>query len=195
MKDRQRRVRSDSLANRERILRTAARLFGERGVDVPLDEIAAAAGVGSATLHRHFKGRVELVHSALNAEADRLTARASELLSDNRPEQALPTWLLELIQFSMSFRGLALLLAAHDADTTLETRHQALTDACQRLLASAQADGYINATIEVGDVLKLANGIAVAAAGSADVARRLLDVLTMGLRVQPRGDCTFSRRE
>lgn len=188
MKDRQRRVRSDSLANRERILQTAARLFGKRGVDVPLDEIAAAAGVGSATLHRHFKGRVELVHSVLDAEADRLTARAAELLSDIRPEQALLAWLLELIRFSMSFRGLALLLAAHDADTTLEIRHHALSDACQRLLASAQAAEYIRSTIDAGDVLKLANGIAIAAAGSADVASRLLDVLTMGLRVQPTRD-------
>jgi AcrR family transcriptional regulator len=183
--DRQRRVRSDSLANRERILRTAAQLFAERSVDVPLDEIAAASGIGSATLHRHFRGRMELVHCVLSAEADRLAGRAVELLSSGHTDQALRAWLLELIQFSMSYRGLAVLLAARDADTTLETRHHALTDACQRLLAPAQADERIRATIDAGTLLKLAHGIAVAAAGSVDTAGRLFDVVTDGLRVQP----------
>ena len=185
MTDRQRRVRSDSLANRERILRTAAQLFAERSVDVPLDEIAAASGIGSATLHRHFRGRMELVHCVLSAEADRLAGRAVELLSSGHTDQALRAWLLELIQFSMSYRGLAVLLAARDADTTLETRHHALTDACQRLLAPAQADERIRATIDAGTLLKLAHGIAVAAAGSVDTAGRLFDVVTDGLRVQP----------
>jgi AcrR family transcriptional regulator len=64
-------------------------LFREHGVDLPLDEIAAAAGVGSATLHRHFSGRAELVHSVLDAEAGRLATRAIELSSRGHPEQAL----------------------------------------------------------------------------------------------------------
>jgi AcrR family transcriptional regulator len=185
VKDRQRRVRADFLANRERILRTAAQLFGERGVDLPLDEIAVAAGVGSATLHRHFSGRVELVHSVLDAEAGRLATRAVELSSHGHPEQALRVWLLELVQFSTSFRGLAVLLAANDADTTLENRHHALTDACRLLLTSAQAAKRIRATIDASDLLKLAHGIAVASAGSPDVAGRLLDIVTDGLRVPP----------
>ncbi|MFF0246301.1 SbtR family transcriptional regulator [Streptosporangium sandarakinum] len=91
---------------------------------------------------------------------------------------------------SRFFRGLALLLAARDADTALEIRHRALTDACRRLLASAQSDEHIRAATDGGDVLNLANGIAVAAAGSADVAGRLLDVLTTGLRAQPLRDRT-----
>lgn len=187
MAERQRRVRSDSLANRDRILRTAATLFGERGVAVPLDEIAAVAGVGSATLHRHFRGRVELVHSVLDAEAARLAERADELRSRYGPRRALRTWLLELIRFTMSFRGLAVLLADHDADTTLQARHRALTDACQRLLAAARSDRH--PVIDAGDLLRLANGIAVAAAGSVDTADRLLDLVTTGLDNRfPRGN-------
>lgn len=73
------------LADREWILQTAVQLFGERGVDVPLDEIAAASGIGSATLHRQFRGRVELVYSVLDTQADRLAARAAELLSSGCP--------------------------------------------------------------------------------------------------------------
>ncbi|MFI9169297.1 TetR/AcrR family transcriptional regulator [Streptomyces lincolnensis] len=195
MADRQRGVRSDALANRERILREGARLFRRHGVNVPLDAVAKAAGVGSATLHRHFSGRVDLVHCVLDAEADRLAARAAELQAVNRPEQALRAWVLELVQFSTSLRGLAALLAAHDADTTLEARHRSLTDACNRLLGAAQDDGHIRTTIDVGDLLKLAHGIAVASAGSADVAARLFDVVLDGLRTHatPAGPVTPRR--
>ncbi|MDX3244633.1 TetR/AcrR family transcriptional regulator [Streptomyces sp. ME18-1-4] len=181
MIERQRRIRSDSVANRDRIVQAATRMFGERGVEVPLDAIATAAGVGSATLHRHFRGRLELVHAVLDSEADRLAARAGELSSSGSPSWALRTWLLELIAFTTSFRGLAILLADQDADSTLQARHRALTDACQRLLASAQADGDVRATLDAGDLLKIAHGIAVAACGSTETAGRLLDLFNTGL--------------
>jgi AcrR family transcriptional regulator len=136
----------------------------------------------SATLHRHFSGRVALVHAVLDSEAGRLAARAVELSSRGQPEDALRVWLLELVRFSTSYRGLAVLLAANDADTTSESRHHALTDACRLLLTSAQADGRARTTIDAGDLLKLTHGIAVASAGSPDVASRLLDMVTDGLR-------------
>lgn len=162
---------------------TAARLFEQRGVDVPLDEIAVAANVGSATLHRHFRGRVELVHAVLDTRADRLAVRSDQLLATSSTAQhALWEWLLELIGFTTSFRGLAVLLADHDADTTLEDRHRTLTAACVRLLTAAQAEGHIRPTVATGDLLKLAHGIAVAAAGSTTTAARMLDLLADGLR-------------
>src|SRR5690348_15175303 len=100
MTGRARRARSDGLANRERIVSTAARMFAEQGVDVPLDEIAAAAQVGSATLHRHFTGRLDLVHSVLDAEAERLAACAGELARPSDPAGALAEWLHRLIAFT-----------------------------------------------------------------------------------------------
>ena len=155
-------------------------MFGEQGVEVPLDAVATAAGVGSATLHRHFRGRLELVHAVLDSEADRLAARAEELSSNDRPGWALRAWLWELIGFIMSFRGLAILLADQGADTTLQARHRALTHACQQLLSPAQADGDVRATIDAGDLLKMAHGIAVASGDSIETADRLLDLLSTG---------------
>jgi AcrR family transcriptional regulator len=169
------------MANRDRILQVATRMFGEQGVEVSLDTIAMAAGVGSATLHRHFRGRLELVHAVLDGEADRLAARAGELSSSGRSGWALRAWLLELIAFIMSFRGLAILLADQGADTTLQARHRALTDACRRLLASSQAAGDVRATVDAGDLLKIAHGIAVAAGGSTETAGRLLNLVSTGL--------------
>jgi AcrR family transcriptional regulator len=183
VQNRKRQTRSDAAANRERILQAAARLFRERGVDVPLDEIAAASGLGSATLHRHFRGRDDLVHAVLDAQAAQLAASAVLLLSEHAPDRALRAWLPDLISFSMSYRGLAALLAAHDADTTLSTRHEALTRACRQLLGAAQATGRARSAIDASALLRLAHAIAVAAASSPDEAARLTDVVMDGLLV------------
>ncbi|UOX90809.1 TetR/AcrR family transcriptional regulator [Amycolatopsis sp. FBCC-B4732] len=50
-------MRADAVRNRERIVEHAVRLFAERGPDVPMCEIAEAAGLGVGTLYRHFPDR------------------------------------------------------------------------------------------------------------------------------------------
>jgi AcrR family transcriptional regulator len=176
-----RRPRSDGAINRDRILSTAARMFAERGVDVPLDEIAAAADVGSATLHRHFAGRLDLVHGVLDVEAQRLGAAADELANPADPAGALAEWLDRLLAFTATFRGLAVLLGAHQADTTLEERHRAMHAAAQQLLDDCQAQRVVSADVTVSDLLKLANAISITSAGSPETARRLLDMMLNGL--------------
>ncbi|WP_328402717.1 TetR/AcrR family transcriptional regulator [Streptomyces sp. NBC_00390] len=46
--------------DREHVLRTAAALLSRRST-ATMDEVARAAGIGRATLHRHFAGREALV--------------------------------------------------------------------------------------------------------------------------------------
>ena len=53
--------RADARRNYERVLAAAKEVFGELGVTAPLDEIARRAGVGNATMYRHFPTRRELV--------------------------------------------------------------------------------------------------------------------------------------
>ncbi|MFI6896444.1 TetR/AcrR family transcriptional regulator [Streptomyces sp. NPDC050256] len=64
-------LRSDALDNRERILDAARALFSADGLDVPMREIARRAGVGPATLYRHFPTKEVL---ATEAFADQLRA-------------------------------------------------------------------------------------------------------------------------
>jgi transposase len=63
----------------------------------------------------------------------RLAACAGEPACPSGPAGALAEWLHRLIAFTASFRGLAMLLGAHQ-DTTLEERHAALYAAAQLLL-------------------------------------------------------------
>jgi AcrR family transcriptional regulator len=72
-------MRADAVRNRQQLLTAAADLFAERGVDVPLDEIARRAGVSIGTLYNHFPNRGALLDAALPdwaAEVDRLAEAA-----------------------------------------------------------------------------------------------------------------------
>jgi AcrR family transcriptional regulator len=51
----------------DRVVTAARRLLGERGVDVTMDEIALAAGVGRRTVFRHFPSRDALLAVALRS--------------------------------------------------------------------------------------------------------------------------------
>ncbi|KWX22051.1 hypothetical protein AFM11_22920 [Mycolicibacterium wolinskyi] len=64
-------MRADAVRNRDRLVTAAAELFTERGVDVPLDEIARHAGVSIGTLYNHFPNRGALLDAVL---PDRLAA-------------------------------------------------------------------------------------------------------------------------
>ncbi|MEV8389780.1 MULTISPECIES: helix-turn-helix domain-containing protein [unclassified Streptomyces] len=79
------RPRADALRNRERIVAAAREMFVEFGPDVPLDEIARRAGIGNATLYRHFADRYALVHAVVRSvmesvadQADRIAAEESD---------------------------------------------------------------------------------------------------------------------
>jgi AcrR family transcriptional regulator len=72
-------MRADALRNRQQLMTAAVELFGERGVDVPLDEVARRAGVSIGTLYNHFPNRGALLDAVLpdwGAEVDRLAEAA-----------------------------------------------------------------------------------------------------------------------
>jgi AcrR family transcriptional regulator len=54
-------LRVDAARNRTAVVEAARAVFAERGLDVPLEEIAQRAGVGLATLYRRFPTRDALI--------------------------------------------------------------------------------------------------------------------------------------
>jgi AcrR family transcriptional regulator len=72
-------MRADAVRNRQQLMTAAGELFAERGVDVPLDEVARRAGVSIGTLYNHFPNRGALLDAVLPdwaAEVDRLAEAA-----------------------------------------------------------------------------------------------------------------------
>ena len=62
--------RADARANHAALLDAAAALAGQCSIDLPYDEIALAAGVGRATVYRHFPTREALSGAIVNAALD-----------------------------------------------------------------------------------------------------------------------------
>jgi AcrR family transcriptional regulator len=72
-----RRKRADAVRNREAVVRAAGEVFTERGPEASVDDIAARAGVGKATVYRSFPTKEHLV-AAVAADRLRWLATLSE---------------------------------------------------------------------------------------------------------------------
>ncbi|MBO0873803.1 MAG: TetR/AcrR family transcriptional regulator [Pseudonocardia sp.] len=156
--------RSDARRNYQRLLAAAGDLFSERGPDAPLDEIAKRAGVGNATLYRHFPTRRDLLVAVCVGDVEALCRHGNELRATLPPADALAEWLWAFIEHITAKQGLATaLLTGRDEDS-------AVIAACQRainatgatLLEAAQVAGTVRADLDLGDLLRLVNAIAIA---------------------------------
>ncbi|MEU4232190.1 TetR/AcrR family transcriptional regulator [Nonomuraea sp. NPDC026600] len=78
-------MRADARHNRERILRAAREAYAVRGIDVPVTTIARRAGVGAATLYRHFPTRATLINEAFAEQFAHCVAILDEALADPDP--------------------------------------------------------------------------------------------------------------
>src|SRR5690349_13648422 len=72
------RPRADAARNRERIVTAAREALVEFGPEVPMDEVARRAGVGNATLYRHFTDRADLIRQVTLALMASATRRAED---------------------------------------------------------------------------------------------------------------------
>lgn len=78
--------RKDLIRNRELLIRAATSAFVAQGVQVSLDDIAGAAGVGPSTLYRHFPTRDDLVEAVLDQLVDGtlVKSRGADAIADPR---------------------------------------------------------------------------------------------------------------
>lgn len=182
-----RRPRADAQRNRERLVAAADAVIAENGVEASLEEIARRAGVGSATLHRHFPGRAALLDAVLRDRVRALCLRADDLLTAEDAGATLVTWLRDVVTHAVATRGFGPALAGYEHDAQFAP-HTMIREAAQRLLARAHREGSVADGVTVDDVLQLANGISLAAGPLPDPARRadtLIDIVAEGLLRHP----------
>ncbi|RBQ14376.1 TetR/AcrR family transcriptional regulator [Spongiactinospora rosea] len=185
-------LRSDARRNYTRILAVAEEEVAAHGAGASLEQIARIAGVGSATVRRHFPTRRALLEAVSRKRIDALCARARELTGTGDGREALMAWLSEVVAYCVSARGLAAALSydGTEADPVHENAcSAALEEAAAPLLRHAVQDGAVAPDITVADLITLIVGIAMATEHHptpAAHAARLFHLATTGLTPQSR---------
>ncbi|MEU6696873.1 helix-turn-helix domain-containing protein [Pseudonocardia sp. NPDC046786] len=175
--------RADRRRNRERLIEAAAEVFRRDGPAAPLEEIARRAGVGSATLHRHFGSRRDLLEAVCADGIDQLCVRAGELAAGDGDAAAdLWGWLDELVRFASATRGVVGVLLAEPPGPELPVCHSnRLRDVLGPLRARAAGSGAVHPEATVDDLLALVTGISRVTEDAPEAASRLLRLARAGV--------------
>jgi len=179
------RKRADARRNEQALLAAAAAVFVRSGVDAPVRDIAAEAGVGMGTIYRHFPTRADLIIAVYRHQVDACAEAGPALLAtSSTPHAALTYWIDLFVDFLITKHGLAAALQSDKA--RFETLHAYFLDrlvpVCAQLLDASAAAGEIRpGTDAYGLLLGVGNLCAGAGADSRYDARRLAGLLIAGL--------------
>jgi len=184
-------LRADAQLNRDRILAAAAKLFAERGLNVPLDEIARRAGVGVATLYRRFPTRADLAAAAFERSMSKYTEAVDRALQNPSAGEGFRGLIFDLGELQARDAGLRdLLTTSFPARSTIEQRTGEAIEKLKALIGRAQAEGSVRPDLVVADfvVMLLANSGVLAATGEAapDAWRRFAAIMADAFMTEAR---------
>ncbi|MGP9539601.1 TetR/AcrR family transcriptional regulator [Brachybacterium sp. AOP43-C2-M15] len=181
-----RRRRADAQRNENAVREAAKAVFAEVGVDAPMRDIAARAGVGVGTIYRSFPQRSDLIIAVVRQELEAAAEDAVRLAGSYPPPEALRRWTGSLRRFLETKRGIA--AALHSGDPAYENLPGQLlvvvAPPVQDILDAGAADGSLRGGIRAGDLihalLRLSDADRAVERDDAD-ASRMVEVLLDGL--------------
>ena len=180
------RKRADARRNEQTLLDAAAAVFVSAGVDAPVRDIAAAAGVGMGTIYRHFPTRADLVIAVYRHQVEACAAAGPALLASNSsPHVALTRWVDLFVDFLVTKHGLAAALQSDSA--RFETLHAYFLDrlvpVCASLLDASAGAGEIRPDVDAYGLMRAIGNLCAGAGGDSRYdARRMVGLLIAGLR-------------
>jgi AcrR family transcriptional regulator len=178
--------RSDAARNREQLLAVATRVIAASHGMPSMRAIAAEAGVGIATLYRHFPTREALVEAVYSDQVTRLVTGAHELLTQLPPAAALRRWMDLFGTWIATKTGMldALLAMVRSGEISHAQTRTELLAAITEILDAGHSAGEIRTDITAEDIAASLIGIFTVAQPPEheDRAGRLLDILMDGLR-------------
>lgn len=178
-------LRADAKRNVDLVLEAAKAVFQTSGVDAPVRDVAAKAGVGMGTLYRHFPHRADLIAAVFRKEVDACADAAADLVADHGPAEALRLWLEHYAMLIGTKRGLSAALHSGDpAYASLPGYFEArLLPALRRLLDAAIVAREVRSDINSDDLLSAVGCLGMrSGAGSADQTKRMVGLMVDGLR-------------
>nr|WP_202544150.1 TetR/AcrR family transcriptional regulator [Streptomyces sp. SID8382] len=171
------------------MLDAAASVFVSSGVEAPVRDIAAKAGVGVGTIYRHFPTRADLIIAVYRHQVEACAEAGPALLeSSETPYAALTRWIDLFVDFLVTKHGLAAVLQSDNSG--FDTLHSYFIDRLQpvgtQLLEAAAAAGEIRPGLEAYELMRGVGNLCIGADHDPRYdARRLVALLIAGLR-QPR---------
>lgn len=152
-------LRADARRNRDQILAAAREVFTAQGPEVPMEEIARAAGVGVGTLYRRFPDRESLIRAVAQESFTQVIDDARAACAEEATGWAALERLVRRsrrLQVSLqlawsSARAREILLA----DPKTGELRDALMTEIERIVEAAQAEGTMRRDVGAGDVAML----------------------------------------
>ncbi|MFD0410406.1 TetR/AcrR family transcriptional regulator [Kitasatospora sp. NPDC127116] len=183
------RLRRDAQRNRDQLLAAARDMFSRHGLDVPLDQIAKEAGVGNATLYRHFPTREALIAEVFEDAGGGLAAAGEEALAAEDAWSGLERYFGRIFELVAADRGINDLVTqaipAIPGMIEISRRHAATVGV---LIARAQEQGTMRRDVVTMDLLfllgPLCRALPAATELRPDLWRRYLALLLDGFRAR-----------
>ena len=180
-------LRVDAERNRGRIVEAAQAAFAERGLDVPLEDVAERAGVGIATLYRRFSTRDDLIAACFERRLEEYANAAEEALEAPDGWTGFCAYVERICEMQAADRGLKdVLTRTFPKAKALEASRSRGFALFLRLIERAKAEGGLRSDFVPEDhvLLLMGNAGVVQAAGNAapDAWRRYVGLMLDGLR-------------
>ncbi|MBD0421779.1 TetR/AcrR family transcriptional regulator [Streptomyces sp. TRM S81-3] len=178
--------RADARRNEKTLLDAAAAVFVTSGVEAPVRDIAAKAGVGMGTIYRHFPTRADLIIAVYRHQVEACAEAGPALLASSAtPHAALGRWIDLFVDFLVTKHGLAAVLQSDNAG--FETLHAYFLDrlvpVCAQLLDAAADSGEIRSGLDAYELMRGVGNLCIGAESDPHYdARRLVGLLVAGLR-------------
>ncbi|GEM29420.1 TetR family transcriptional regulator [Nocardia neocaledoniensis NBRC 108232] len=181
-------LRSDAKRNRDALVTAARELFEERGLDAPLKDIAARAGVAIGTLYNRFPTRDELIAAAVDDRVGAGTRIAEEALEIDDPWESFVHLVEGICALQANDRILGDLALRAPPSPALERARAHGHELMRRIIARAQQAGALRADWTLEDIAFITwshtSVLTATASVAPDLWRRNLALILDGLRAK-----------
>jgi AcrR family transcriptional regulator len=178
-------LRADAERNRARIVNAARTLYARDGLDISMAAVAREAGVGKATLSRHFTTPQQLIDAVFADRMDAYVQATADALANDNAWQGFVQYVLAVCEMQAADRGFADVLSlTFPAAEKLEERRTHAYHGFLQIIARAKASGHLRMDFESEDLVLLlianAGVISATAKDAPDSWRRLVGQMLRG---------------
>ncbi len=157
--DAERALRRDAQRNRARIVSAAQAEFAEHGLDASLEDVAARAGVGIATLYRRFPSRDDLIAASFESRVEAYAAVAQDALATPDGWSGFAMFVEAICAMQAADRGLQDVLTRTFPNARALELHRARGFALMlQVIERAQAEGSLRRDLVPEDMVLLLMG-------------------------------------